>query len=175
MDKKNIVVAEDDKGHKVVVINEILFHGKRSIPWDKVEEYLKKYIGDIVEVAETKEKIHIDKDFPDELKGSEDTQKVKGANARAKANSVQGIRQMIHISRKVSENENMKLKNKKKASKGWYRYLTRFALPIMPDGENIEYYNTYLVTLIVRVDKKGILYLYDVINVKKERSFQIKE
>lgn len=175
MEKKNIIVAEDDKGHKVVVINVILFHGKRSIPWDAVEAYLKQYIGDIVEVVETKERIYIDKDFPDELKGSEDTQKVKGANARAKANSVQGIHQMIHISRKVSENENMKLKNRKKASKGWYRYLTRFALPITPDGDNIEYYNIYIATLIVRVDKQGKLHLYDVINVKKEKSCQFKD
>lgn len=170
MDRNHIVIALDKKGHKIAVINDILFYGKKNIPWSKVEEYLKKYIGDIVTVADTKEEIHIDKDFPDEFKGSEDTQRVKGANAKAKANSVQGIHEMIHISRKVSKSENMKLKNEKKAGQGWYRYLTRFALPVINEEKYILHYNIYLATLIVRVDKKGILHLYDVVNVKKEAS-----
>lgn len=41
--------------------------------------------------------IHIGSDFPDEFKGSEDTKNVRGANAKAKANLVQGIRQMIGV------------------------------------------------------------------------------
>lgn len=170
MENNNIVVALDSKGHKVVVINDILFYGKKSIPWNKVEEYLKRYIGNIVEVADTAEQIHIDSDFPDEFKGSEDTKRVRGANAKAKANSIQGLHKMIRISRKVSETDNRKTKNEKKASRGWYRYLTRFALPVIMDGRIISHYNIYLATLIVRVDGKGILHLYDVINIRKEAS-----
>lgn len=170
MNKSKIIVALDKRGHKIVLINDILFYGKKNISWDKVEKYLKKYIGDIVTVADTKEEIHIDRDFPDEFKGSEDTKKVKGANAKAKANSVQGIHEMIHISKKVSEAENMKEKNVKKAAQGWYRYLTRFALPVITNDNYISHYNIYLATLIVRIDKKGVLHLYDVINVKKETS-----
>ena len=52
MKKDKIVISFDEKGHKVVVINEILFWGKKSIPWGKVEDYLKRYIGEIVKVAE---------------------------------------------------------------------------------------------------------------------------
>ena len=142
--------------------------GKKNISWGDVEEYLKRYIGDIVLVSDTEEAIHIDKDFPDEFKGSKDTKKVKGANAKAKANSVQGIREMIHISKKVLQMENLKEKNVKKAQQGWYRYLTRFALPALTEDNVILHYNVYLATLIVRVDKARILHLYDVINVKKE-------
>ena len=105
-----------------------------------------------------------------EFKGSEDTKRVRGANAKAKANSVQGILEMIHISKKVSEMENKKTKNERKASRGWYRYLTRFALPVLLDETNISHYNVYLATLIVRVDRRGILQLYDVINISKENS-----
>lgn len=170
MKKDKIVISFDEKGHKVVVINEILFWGKKSIPWGKVEDYLKRYIGEIVKVAETEEIIHIDNDFPDEFKGSEDTKRVRGANAKAKANSVQGILEMIYISKKVSEMENKKTKNERKASRGWYRYLTRFALPVLLDETNISHYNVYLATLIVRVDRRGILHLYDVINISKENS-----
>ena len=85
--KKELVIALDAKGHKVVVINEIMFQGKRNPPWDKVEQYLKRYIGKVVTVAETGEEIHIGPDFPDEYKGSQDTLSIHGHNARAKANA----------------------------------------------------------------------------------------
>lgn len=74
----SIVVAIDKKGHKVVVINEILFTGRKSLPWKEVEKYLKRYIGEVVMVSETEEWIYIDKEFPDEYKGSEDTRKARG-------------------------------------------------------------------------------------------------
>lgn len=90
-------------------------HGKKSLPWNEVEKYLKKYIGKVVTVAETSEEIHIGADFPDEYKGSEDTLKTRGPNAKAKANAVQGIEQMIRISRKTSETANLKEKNARKA------------------------------------------------------------
>lgn len=168
--KKTVQFAMDKKGRKVVVINEILFYGKKNLPWDKVEKYLQRYIGKIIEVDETNELIHISSDFPDEYKGSEDTRKTRGAYAKAKANAVQGVEEMIKISRKTSETSNYKEKNNKKAKYGWYRYLTRFALPVMSDRNVIEYYNVYLATLIVRKSKDGKLYLYDIVNVKKEDS-----
>lgn len=170
MKNEGIVVALDKKGHYVVIINHILFYGKKNIPWNEVERYLKRYIGDIVKVSDTEEAIHIGSDFPDEFKGSEDTRRVKGANAKAKANSIQGLHEMIHISKKVSETENKKDKNEKKAPQGWRRYLTRFALPVIMDEKIISHYNIYLATLIVRVDGKGTLHLYDIVNVKKESS-----
>jgi len=122
--KKELVIALDAKGHKVVIINEILFYGKKNLPWDKVEQYLKRYIGKVVTVAETGEEIHIGSDFPDEYKGSQDTMSVRGPNARAKANAVQGIEELITIARKTSESENLKDKSNKKAKYGWYRKCT---------------------------------------------------
>ena len=170
--KKDLVIALDEKGHKVVVINEILFHGKRNPPWDKVEEYLKRYIGKIVTIAETGEEIHIGSDFPDEYKGSQDTKATKGQYARAKANADQGIEELITIARKTSETNNLKDKNNKRAKFGWYRYLTRFALPVMNEENIITQYHIYLATLIVRKDHRMKLYLYDIVHVKKESSFE---
>ena len=169
--KKELVIALDAKGHKVVVINEILFYGKKNLPWDKVEQYLKRYIGKVVTVAETGEEIHIGPDFPDEYKGSEDTMRTRGPYAKAKANAIQGIEGMIEIARKTKETENLKNKNSKKAKYGWYRYLTRFALPVIDEENVITHYNIYLATLVVRIDKRKKLFLYDVVNVKKESSF----
>ena len=166
--KKELVIALDSKGHKVVVINEILFHGRRNQPWDKVEQYLKRYIGRVVTVAETGEEIYIGPDFPDEYKGSQDSLSIHGHNAKAKANAVQGIEEMISIARKTNETENLKDKNSKKAKYGWYRYLTRFALPVVNEQNTITHYNIYLATLIVRKDYRRKLHLYDVIHVKKK-------
>ena len=138
MCEKKVCFALDKKGRKIVVINEILFYGKRKLPWDEVEKYLKQYIGKIVEVAETKELIYIASDFPDEYRGSDDTMKTRGAYAKAKANAVQGVEEMIKVSRKTSETPNYKDKNKKKAKYGWYRYLTRFALPVVSENNFIQ-------------------------------------
>lgn len=166
--KNEFIIARDKKGNKVVVINEIIFEGRKKLPWKEVEKYLKRYIGAVVQVSETAEIVHIDKDFPDEYKGSEDTKNARGASAKAKANAVQGIIQMIEIARKTSASENMKRKNHKKASQGWLRYLTRFALPVLNYQNGITHYNIYIATLVVRKNEKGKLSLYDVVNVKKE-------
>lgn len=48
-------------------------------------------------MAEGKDIIHLGKDFPDEFAGSRYTRKTKGARAKAKANAVQGIREMVEI------------------------------------------------------------------------------
>ena len=174
MENTNIVVALDKKGHKVVVINSIIFYGKKKLPWNEVEKYLRKYIGNIITVAETEEKINIGADFPDEYKGSQDTLKSAGANAKAKANAVQGIAEMIHISRKTSEIKNYKDKNSKKAKYGWQRYLTRFALPVLSEDRTITHYNVYLATLVVRKDYRKKLHLYDVVFVRKESSTEFE-
>ena len=170
MQDAKVKYAKDKNGRKVIVMNEIIFYGKRRLPWKDVKKYLKKYIGEIVKIEETEERIHILSDFPDEYTGSQDTLKVKGANAKAKANAVQGIKEMVSISRKTKEMKNYKNKNSKKAKYGWYRYLTRFALPVMTEDNVIERYNIYIATIVVRKSKSGKLFLYDLVNIKKEDS-----
>ncbi len=90
---------------------------KRRVPWKEVEKYLKKYLGEIIEIEETKEQIHIASDFPDEFTSSNDTMTTKGAYGKAKANASQGVRELIRISKKTSETKNHKEKNRKKRVK----------------------------------------------------------
>ena len=82
-------------GKKIVVISDIRFKGKRNINWEEVEQYLKEYIGDCYEVVETSDQVYIGSDFPGELKGSGDTKRLYGANAKAKANATQGIPMLL--------------------------------------------------------------------------------
>ena len=78
MDRK-IDVIEGLEGKKTVVLQDIIFKGKRSINWDDVEKYLRKYINEIYQVAETQDQIYIGKDLPSEYVGSIYTKTLKGA------------------------------------------------------------------------------------------------
>ena len=62
--KRNVSVIQDADGNKIVVINDIAFKGKRSIQWEDVEEYLKRYVGDIYSIAEDNEIIYIGPELP---------------------------------------------------------------------------------------------------------------
>ena len=53
---------------------------------------------------------------------------------------------------------------------GWYRYKSRFALPVFNEDREIERYNVFNVIMVIRHAKNGKMYLYDIINIKKETS-----
>ena len=92
---------------------------------------------------------NIGDDLPSEYSGSKYTHSIKGTNAKAKAN------------------ENYKEKHTIDAMYGWYRYDSRFAIPVYRDDEEVERYNIFHASLIVRYSEDGKLYLYDVIDIKK--------
>ena len=157
-----------------MVINDIRFKGKRSIDWKEVRAYLKKYVGDFYKMASTGDVIYIGNDLPSEYSGSKYTHSIKGTNAKAKANAVQGIPEMIEIAVGKYFRENKESKHWRNAMYGWYRYDSRFAIPVYRDDEEVERYNIFHASLIVRYSEDGKLYLYDVIDIKKETSNPIE-
>ena len=157
-----------------MVINDIRFKGKRSIDWREVRAYLKNYVGDFYKVASTGDVIYIGDDLPSEYSGSKYTHSIKGTNAKAKANAVQGIPEMIEIAVGKHFRENKESKHWRNAMYGWYRYDSRFAIPVYRDDEEVERYNIFHASLIVRYSEDGKLYLYDVIDIKKETSNPIE-
>ena len=169
----NILIIKDIYGKKLVVIPHVIFKGKRSISWKEVEKYLIKYVNKIFEVAETEDFIYIDKMFTDEYTGSVYTKKLKGALPKVKANMSQGIPEMIEIATEKRWKEDFENKHKKKAGRGWYRYNTRFALPVMNEKGDILDYNVYQAVLVVRYAMDGKLYLYDIQNIKKETRYPL--
>ncbi len=170
--KKTIEIMPDLEGRKIVIINDIRFKGKRNVNWEGVEKYLKEYVGRCYEIVDTSDKVFIGADFPSELKGSSDTKRLFGANAKAKANATQGIPVLLQCAVNKRWQENVKEKHNKDAKFGWYRFTTRFALPIYyNDSEKVERFNVYqdrnadYGTLA-----DGNLYLYDMVNIKKKRA-----
>lgn len=169
-DKGRVNIIKDADGKNLVIINDIRFKGRRGIDWKEVENYLKEYVGACYEIIETSEKIYIGKDFPDEFCHSKDTKVLKGANAKAKANATQALGELVQIASDKNMTEDYEGKHGKRAKYGWYRYDTRFALPIYDEKENLIQYNVFSMRLLVRHAKNGRLYLYDILRTKKETS-----
>lgn len=65
--ERNISVIKDVNGKQLVVINDICFKGRQNIDWNEAEQYLKQYVGEFVEIAESKEIIYIGNDFHDSV------------------------------------------------------------------------------------------------------------
>lgn len=63
---RNVNIITDLNGNKIVLINDIVFKGKRNVHWKDVEEYLKQYVGEFFEIADTKDVVYIGSDLPDE-------------------------------------------------------------------------------------------------------------
>ena len=167
---RNVSVIKDALGHNVVMINDIIFRGKRGINWIDVEEYLRQYVGEFYTIAETNEVVYIGTDLPDEYAHSEYTHILKGTNEKAKANAAQGLPELIITATNMEHTDNSKAKHKKDAKYGWYKYESRFALPVFADNGEVERYNVFHVAMILRHDKDGKKYLYDIMNIKKETS-----
>ena len=168
--QRKVSVVEDLAGNKVVVIQDVIFKGKRSIEWNDVEEYLKQFVSKEYLIEATKDMVFIGTDFPDEYAHSEYTTSLKGANAKAKANAAQGVPELIEIATRKEYRENIKEKHSKDAKFGWYRYVSRFALPVYRECGEVDGYNIFKVIMVVRHSQDGKLYLYDMVNIKKETS-----
>ena len=109
--ERKVNVIEDIDGKKTVFIHDIIFKGKRSIKWENVEKYLKQYVGDIYIIDHSNDAVYIGTDLPDEYTHSNYTHILKGANAKAKANSAQGLPELIEIAAGKKSTENYKEKH----------------------------------------------------------------
>ena len=165
-----ISIITDPEGKKIVLINDIHFKSRRSIDWGKIEQYLKQYVGRYYEILEISERVYIGTDFPDEYSHSRDTKNSKGANKKAKANAIAALGELIEIATDKAESQDFEGKHGNKAKYGWYRYNTRFGIPVYNEEDVLERYNIFRARILVRRDKDGKLYLYDIVTIKRETS-----
>ena len=166
---RNISIVQDIDGNKIVIINDILFKGRRTINWNDVEQYLKGFVGEFYTIENSMDIIYLGSELPSEYTGSLYTKSLKGAAAKAKANAAQGIPELIKTATKPSFQVNKKRKHQRNAKFGWYRYEARFALPVYNKSNEIERYNIFNAGLLVRHASSGKKYLYDIIEIKKEK------
>ena len=166
--ERNVEIIKDSKNQNIVLIKNIVFKGRQNIPWDDVEAYLKKFVGEVVEIEDGLDLVYIGKDFPDEFSGSDYTAKLKGALAKAKANAAQGIPELIRAAFNKRYKRNMAVKHQRDAKYGWYRFNIKFALPVLDEKGEVMRYNVFCAELLLRHSENQKLYLYDLINIKKE-------
>ncbi|MGN0390897.1 MAG: hypothetical protein ACI4L2_08785 [Wujia sp.] len=166
--RRNVSEIQDIDGNNIVVINDIRFKGKRSVDWKDVREYLKEYVGDFYQIASTGDVIYIGADLPREYTGSLYTIRLKGAVAKAKANASLAIPELIKIATGKHFRGNREAKHLRDAKNGWYRYDSRFALPVYDEIGEVERYNIFHASMLIRHSNDGKMYLYDIIDIKKE-------
>ncbi len=94
----------------------------------------------------------------------------KLANAKAKANAATGIPELIEIAVGKHFRKNKEDKHKRDGKNGWYRYDSRFAIPVYGGDGEVERYNVFHASMLIRHSNDGKMYLYDVIDIKKETS-----
>lgn len=167
---RKVEIVHDLEGHEIVFIDDAIFRGRRPVDWDFVEDYLKRFVGEAYIMTDSQDLVYIGTDLPDEYAHSEYTKILKGANAKAKANAIQGLPEMIEIASGKSFKQNFKKKHNQDAKFGWYRYDSRFALPVFDYEGNLDYYNVFRVVIVVRHSYDSKMYLYDIMNIKKEMS-----
>lgn len=172
--ERKVSIIEDLDGRKTVVIYDIKFKGKRNINWEQVKKYLQSYVGEFYNIAANDEIIYIGNDLPNEYTGSKYTYKLKGAVAKAKANATQGIPELLEIAQGNNYKKNDEEKHNRNAKYGWYRYDSRFALPVYNKNGDVERYNVFHASMIVRHSENGKKYLYDIIDIKKEMSNSVE-
>ena len=139
-----------------------------------LKEYLKEFVGKSFIIDSVDEMVYMGVDLPLEYAGSNDTFSLKGQRAKAKANASQGIPELIEIAVGKHFRENNEEKHWRNAKYGWYRYDSRFALPVYNETGEIERYNVFHASLIVRHSEDKKLYLYDILDIKKETSNPIE-
>ena len=82
---------------------------------------------------------------------------------------------MIEIAVGKHFRENHEDKHKRDEKNGWYRYDSRFALPVYHAEGELERYNVFHASMLIRHSNDGKMYLYDVIDIKKETSNSLGE
>lgn len=50
---ETLEIVLDENGNKVVILPDIIFSNKQNIDWNEGEKYLERFVGELVEIAET--------------------------------------------------------------------------------------------------------------------------
>lgn len=113
--------------------------------------------------------VYIGKDLPGEYKSSEYTKSLRKATRAVKMQAATNLDEMLLLAENGEWRGNVKDKHKLDAKNGWYRYSTRFAVPVLDIKKAVDHYTVYSGTLLIRNEADGKSYLYDLLDIKKEK------
>lgn len=113
--------------------------------------------------------VYAGKDLPSEYKGSEYTLGMHRGLREVKMQAATNLSEMLLLAEDGEWRENVKEKHGKDAQNGWYRYKTRFAVPVLNARKAVDHYAVYGGVLLIRNDADGKSYLYDMVDVEKKK------
>ena len=113
--------------------------------------------------------VYAGKDLPSEYKGSEYTLGMHRGLREVKMQAATNLDEMLLLAEDGEWRENVKKKHGKDAQNGWYRYKTRFAVPVLNTRKAVDHYAVYGGVLLIRNDADGKSYLYDMVDVEKKK------
>lgn len=113
--------------------------------------------------------VYAGKDLPSEYKGSEYTLGMHRGLREVKMQAATNLDEMLLLAEDGEWRENVKKKHGKDAQNGWYRYKTRFAVPVLNARKAVDHYAVYGGMLLIRNDADGKSYLYDMVDVEKKK------
>lgn len=113
--------------------------------------------------------VYAGKDLPSEYKGSEYTLGMHRGLREVKMQAATNLDEMLLLAEDGEWRENIKEKHGKDAQNGWYRYKTRFAVPVLNARKAVDHYAVYGGVLLIRNDADGKSYLYDMVDVEKKK------
>ena len=113
--------------------------------------------------------VYAGKDLPSEYKGSKYTLGMHRGLREVKMQAATNLDEMLLLAEDGEWRENVKKKHGKDAQNGWYRYKTRFAVPVLNARKAVDHYAVYGGVLLIRNDADGKSYLYDMVDVEKKK------
>lgn len=113
--------------------------------------------------------VYIGKDLPGEYRSSEYTKGMEAKLRLVKMQAATNLDEMLLLAENGEWRKNIKKKHKVDAKNGWYRYSTQFAVPVLDMKKTVDHYTVYSGTLLIRNDADGKSYLYDLLDIKKEK------
>lgn len=167
LDDVKFSIKKDTKGNNVVVVDESVINANTPNIRKAIADEIKTHIGEYYRIAESGYKIYLGKDLPGEYTRSKSAASLEKKLYIDKGKATANIDELIEIATNRSWVANRKEKHNKDAKYGWYKYDTRFAIPVIKDGK-IERYIGYKANLIIRNDTNGKKYLYDMIKIERE-------
>ena len=140
--------------------------------FDAAEEYLKALVDTghpFATILADAQPVYIGKDLPGEYRSSEYTKGMEAKLRPVKMQAATNLDEMLLLAENGEWRENVKDKHKTDAQNGWYRYDARFAVPILNEKKAVDHYTVYGGTLLIRNDADGKSYLYDLVDIKREK------
>lgn len=140
--------------------------------FDAAEKYLKALVDTehpFATILADAQPVYIGKDLPGEYRSSEYTKGMEAKLRPVKMQAATNLDEMLLLAENGEWRENVKDKHKTDAQNGWYRYDARFAVPILNEKKAVDHYTVYGGTLLIRNDADGKSYLYDLVDIKREK------